>query len=191
MKLKNHIDLNRLDPSKDYIKLFEKTESGKSYKITDIAHSEEYGLSTYTFSIEAKQTIPNLERKTIQNIFYGGITINLTFSDNTFSIGIHKLTMMNIYKDIRDMIIHQIALDLIEAQQLREYVIDKFISKQQFCILKPHKAIKNKCIDSYPTHIYINKGGHIVPISLKKLGICYTEGVIDMLERQIVQELVK
>lgn len=186
MKIKNHIDLHRLDTSKDYKKLFEKTESGKNYKITDIAHNEEYGLSTYTFSVEAKQTIPNLERKTIQNIFYGGITINLTFS-----IGIHKLTMMNIYKDIRNMVIRQIALDLIEAQQLRDYVIDKFVSKQQFCILKPHKAIKDKWIDSNPTHIYINKGGQIVPISLKKLGICYTEGVIGMLEEAIVQELVK
>lgn len=191
MKLSKHIILSNLDPSIDWSAEFAKTVSGETlYKLDSIDIDKGYGLKIFKFNISQKSPIPNLETKTIQNHYYGGVIVSLTFSDNTFSVDLHKVSLDRIYEDILLMISKHLANKLIKDLKLKECITRGFVPKHQFKILKPHKRIADDWVDSEPEYIYILKNGVIVPYPLEKLGIAYNKGFIKALESYALDALM-
>lgn len=192
MKLSKHIILTNLDSSVNWSAEFTKTVSGESlYSLNSIDIDEGYNLKTFKFNISQKNPIPNLETKTVQNHYYGGVVVSLTFSDNTFNTSLHNLSLKRIYEDILLMISKHLANKLIKDLRLNECVIRGFVSKHQFKILKPHKRVADDWIDSEPEYLYILKNGVIVPYPLEKLGIAYNKGFIKALEGYVLDALMR
>lgn len=185
MKLDSMLRFHKEVKDLDFADAFKYTNSGKSISLVKV----EYEDGLYKFSFQGS-TIAGLDTKTIKQYFTYGVSIDLTFSDNLFSTSLHSLTLKNIYKDIRRIVIQHTATQMINELGLHECLVYSIVTRHNFAILKPYKMLRpyiGESIDT--TKLLVNKNGAIAtyepPFRADQWGL------VKRLEKEVIRQLCK